>query len=227
MRALLWKDYRVNRVVLLLGACLLLGPYLAGVGYIVYDAWPEGPPARTWSQTLLACSSFSLALSMLTVIMLGGNAIAGERADRSAEFLAYLPPSRGQVLGSKVLLALATVAVIGGSNALVADVVCPALGDEWRRTADDLPPRGLLTGKGVLLFGAAWLGSSFLSSPAFAVGLGFLVYAVTSMSLQALSTFTGWPAESQLVGWYIAFCLVVGPACFVAGTVYYLRRKEP
>ena len=62
---------------------------------------------------------YSLALSQLTVALLGGNAIAGEAADCSAEFIAYLPLSRPRLLAGKLSLAFSAAVSIWGPNLLI------------------------------------------------------------------------------------------------------------
>ena len=46
-------------------------------------------------------------ISQLSIALIGGNAISGERVDRSAEFLYSLPIARRKLLASKLLFALA------------------------------------------------------------------------------------------------------------------------
>ena len=57
-------------------------------------------------------SIYSLIISQLAIALIGGNAIAGERADRSAEFLCSLPITRKRILASKLLISLAIILVI-------------------------------------------------------------------------------------------------------------------
>ena len=93
MTALLWKDYRLNRLVLFIGVLLLVGPILIAVGSNYYSRWRTGSICA-WPDLLVHTEITSLAFSLLTIGLLGGNAVAGERMDRSTEFLAYLPPTR-------------------------------------------------------------------------------------------------------------------------------------
>jgi ABC-2 family transporter protein len=226
MRALLWKDYRVNRGVLLLGITLLLGPYAAVSGAALHAHWPSWPPAAEWSALLLTASLFSLGLSELTLVTLAGNAIASERADRSAEFLAYLPPSRLQILASKFLLALLTVAVIWGVNLFVGEVIVPVLGTPSANPADQLAPRPMLAASAVMLFGAGWLGSALLDSPATATSIGIGATLGVPFLLMTASGLLAVPPD-DLKSWSINTCLTLGTVCFLAGSVYYLRRVEP
>ena len=62
---------------------------------------------------------------VVVAAMLGGNAIACERSDRSAHFLAYLPPTKTQILASKFLVAAGALAVLWGANCLVIYAIPP------------------------------------------------------------------------------------------------------
>ena len=88
MKMLLWKDYRLNRILLIAGVLLLLGPYLicvlwAGTSHEVPAGAFRDP--GFWAGFLLMCCIPSLLGSQLTVALLAANAVACERADRSAE----------------------------------------------------------------------------------------------------------------------------------------------
>jgi ABC-type transport system involved in multi-copper enzyme maturation permease subunit len=226
MRALLWKDYRLNRGVLLLGITLLLAPYATVAAVVLYAHWPSLPAAAEWSRLLLTASLFSLGLSSLTLVTLAGNSIASERADRSAEFLAYLPPSRLRILVSKALLALLVAGVIWVFNLSVGEVIAPTLGSSLGNPADELAPRSMLAAGAVLLFGAGWLGSALLSSPAIATSLGIgAALAVPGLIMTMRVLFTIPPEDVQ--HWGLITALTLGTLCFVSGSVYYLRRVEP
>ena len=113
MNWLFWKDYRENRLVVFTALFLLLTPHLFAL-YAGCEVSVRGGAdlRRLWVEVFSASSMFSLVISQLAVALIGGNAIAGERADRSAEFLASLPITRKKILGSKLLLSLAIVGVI-------------------------------------------------------------------------------------------------------------------
>jgi ABC-type transport system involved in multi-copper enzyme maturation permease subunit len=226
VRALFWKDYRLNLLILVLGLGLLLGPYLAGLLWHGYDQGLTLPEATACARLLYMLSYVSLGLSQLTLVLLGGNAVAAERADRSAEFLAYLPPSRGMILGSKALLAGSAAVLIWGLNLLIGEGVAPALSSEplnvW-----ELPSRWPTLAGGLLLFGAGWLGSTLLESPTFATSLGIVSPFVVAGVLAVSGMVLAWPAPGEFKDCYCATCLILGPLCFGAGTCYYLRRVEP
>ena len=219
MRALLWKDCRLNRLVLVVGMALLLGPHVVGLGLKVYLPLSKpNMPAPAWSTVLFYTGLYSLVLSTLTVALLGGNAIAVERPDRSAEFLAYLPPTRRKVLASKVLLAMIVWAAILGLNLPILFAVTSP------RDLAELPRiAGVLVSLMVLLFGSSWLVSSFLASPANATGLG--VAATALIALAAAFQAESAQCDPRYVVMWTA--LIMGSASFVAGSICFLRRAEP
>jgi hypothetical protein len=228
MTALLWKDYRLNRGVLLLGIALLLGPYVVVCAMAVYGRWPSLPSAGEWSELLPAASFFSLVLSQLTLAVLAGNSIASERADRSAEFLACLPPSRMQILASKFLLALLAAGAIWAVNLAVTELVVPALGAPPDNSWGELVPRSMLAAGTVMVFGASWLGSAVLHSPASATVLGIAVALVGGPLLaQATCALFASGARDALNSCGIIVGLGVGSLCFLSGSASFLRRVEP
>ena len=136
-------------------------------------------------------SSISLGLSLITFAMLGGNAIAGERADRSAEFLAYLPVSRWSILVGKSLIALAPAAGIWMVNLALLFLVTPRIAEGV--SAADLAQRpevrellAVFAATSVLLLGSGWFWSAILDSHGLATGMGFLALAVVVMGLIGL-----------------------------------------
>jgi len=226
LKALLWKDFRVNGMPLLVGLLLLLlplgvGAALNGIGYWRYGVWGE-----SWPSLVARMGVLSLGFSLVTFAMVPGNAIAGERADRSAEFLAYLPPPRWANIASKGFIALLALFVVWAVNAACMWVIAPALGEVPEDSAvfvqELLPAFGALS---VSMFGAAWLGSSFLPSPVYATGVGF---AAPLILLCGLSV-----GEHGLghAGWiqhgFIPASIVLGALCFFAGIACYLRRIQP
>lgn len=227
MSALLWKDVRLNSGVLVVAAILLLGPYAALAVWQVYEDWPAFPEQTAWARLLFLAGFMSLQASQLTLALLGGNSIACERADRSAEFLASLPIARAHILASKLLLAALTVTMILGLNLSLTQVVAPAL-TEKPLNVWEIPTHWWHLLGGVLIFGVAWLGSSFLESPTYAIVAGIVAPFAVLGALSVANLFLGWrPHQDDFMPWYIASCCVVGIVCFAAGTWYYLRRIEP
>ncbi len=230
MNWLLWKDYRENRLVVFTAAGLLLVPHLIALGAacVQYFRWHESP--GLWVQDFMVSSMYSLIISQLAIALIGGNAIAGERADRSAEFLASLPITRGRVIASKLLLSLAIVGVIwiaDLSALLCLSTVLPRFGVRFDGIFEAVGATAIVA---VMFFGVAWLLSSFLRSPTFSVagallaplllwtGIVFVCYLFQISDEKYMRTI----AYS-----YFGLCLALAPVCFAVGTWYYLRRIEP
>jgi ABC-type transport system involved in multi-copper enzyme maturation permease subunit len=225
MSWLLWKEYRENRPICIAGAAVLLLPYaivsivmgLASLGMI------RGPVRL--GEALVGASLYSLWASQLTLVLLGGNLIAGERVDRSAEFLAYLPLSRGRAVVGKLLLTLLAAVAIWSLNGTILMVY-----NAGPDRVDDLPAiLGLAAVLGFTFFGVSWLVSALQSSPTFAVFAGLVFPLLIVMSLHAVNEFLldQRLTHNTVLQWFVAGCLVPAVASFVAGTCYHLRRVEP
>ena len=231
MKALLWKDFHVNRPILILGLSLLLAPYLLAVGWIWYDSGLLQTSGVAWAAVLTVSAQSSLIASQLTVLILGGNVIAAERRDRSAEFLCYLPPTRAAILTSKALLALLTMAAIWGLSLIMLEAVIPGLAGDGSREqlhADFGTTLQFAAAVGLLLFGMSWFGSSMLESPTYSVAIGAFTAMGLPLGLNLVRTATGWPAHGeQFENWALILCVVFGLAGFAGGWAYYLRRVEP
>jgi hypothetical protein len=232
IKALLWKDYRVNLLVLAFGVAVLVGPPLAAAGLNLYGRLTIGSVPRPWLEILVVTAPFGLAAQLLTIAMLGGNAIASERADRSAEFLAYLPPSRWMIITSKAVLAVGAglliwainLAIIYGIPAHLGEVMAGLVTADLIGFRDDVVP--VFATSSLLIFGAAWLGSSLLPTHTLATGFGIATPIALLCLLWAVEFFfelrgfdLGW--------WYRTLCIPLGITAFVAGVVCYVRRVEP
>jgi ABC-type transport system involved in multi-copper enzyme maturation permease subunit len=220
-------------VILIAGLVLLLLPYAI---VLITLCWPQeasGDGGRDVMGAFFVASIYSLVLCQLTAAFFGGNAIAGERADRSAEFMAYLPVSRPRRLAAKLTLAAAATAVLWAVNLLVllGVLLVPLLA--MREVDADLQ-RIILTVlgcsaiTGLTFFGVGWLVSSLQSSPAFAVCAGLITPAVIAMGLRTVAWVTNASSLDRFTGTgYAIVCPIVAVVCFSIGTWYYLRRVEP
>jgi ABC-type transport system involved in multi-copper enzyme maturation permease subunit len=232
MNWLLWKDYRQNRLVVFVGLFILLLPYVIGILATLYQICHGYMAPQVWQMCFSGSSLYSFILSQLTIALIGGNAIAGERVDRSAEFLASLPISRRKKLASKLLLAMAIVAVIWLLNA-------PLL---WC-LANSVPitnPRDLewfvffmkgIAIAGLVFFCVGWCLSAFLSSPTFAVAGGLISPLLIGGCFALYDYLFGLPHDEVGVEieqiWLSAICVTLALVSFGLGTWYYLRRVEP
>ena len=233
MKWLVWKEYRLNRSIVIVGATLLVVPHLVALILAWYDAGPliQGGMPRLW-QNLVLSAGYSLVLSQLTLALLGGHAIACERVDRSAEFLAYLPLARARILAGKITLPILAAALIWGLNLLILLFIIPDLWlSEARGPEVAREVLGVAALTGFVFFCVGWLLSSLLESPSFATCGGLITPFLIATGIQALAWLFEYPLErvlQEVIGpWYVYTCLVLAPACFVAGTWCYLRRVEP
>ena len=228
MRWLLWREYRLNRLILAFAALLLLLPYviaLLATGIAVIT----GESTREFPEMAIA---YSYILSLATVFLLAGNAIAGERADRSAEFIAYLPVQRWRMLTSKLLLSLIAFAVILGFNTLMTVILFGPVDVTDRQFWTIV----MLFSMGVLSYGSSWLASSLQSSPVIAITTGFVTTGLVSFCAFFIHVRT--LTESlepvdideylikPMVMWYATISLPVAIVCFGVGTWYYLRGSK-
>ncbi len=228
MKALLWKDYRLNRLVLAFGLFLFAAPYLVG---IMRNIYLQSSGVAVWTPSSWQVAGFiSLGLSLFTFAMLGATSIAVERNDRSAEFLAYLPVSRWQNIASKSIIAISPSLLIWAINLLVI------LALAWWASDPDLAGYSVelykiwdalyfLAGFSVVLFGASWFFSSMMEGHAISMGLGIGVFVLISSIMATLDSMLDIP--DFVARFMPPTNLVLGALLYFAGCVYYLRRVEP
>ena len=237
MNWLFWKEYRQNRGVLIFLLVMLVVPHLFGI-FAMWCDWHEHPRAsrqailEDWRQDLVFASLYSLAISQVALAKIGGQAIAGERADRSAEFQVYLPLTRQKILAAKLLLVLAIAAVIWLINPLIVWRTLPSA--KLSMPVASLVPF-IITNTaitGLVFFCVAWFFSAILRGPTFPVVAG-LVTPLIIISLMLFGAYLvpgehGHPrAEWIFQICYLCISLAVALASFGFGTWLYLRRVEP
>lgn len=244
MKWLLWREYRLNRLILVSGAVILLLPYLAVLGiwlwmlaYIHITAGRSLPfpePHGIMPRLLFGAAAYSLALSQLTLALLGGNAMAGERADRSAEFMAYLPVSRSKRVAAKLILAGCAAVAIWGFSFAMASLILGASSDLRTRAFDRHAIEAAVVFAtyaaitGATFFGVGWLISSFQSSPTFAACGGLITPFLVVAGLQAVALLCEPRFNGPIVGGgYAIICLLLTWFGLSAGTAYFIRRVEP
>jgi ABC-type transport system involved in multi-copper enzyme maturation permease subunit len=236
MSWLFWKEYRQNLVVVITLLVMLVVPHLFGLFAIGYEwhklSWQVLPP--DWQEVLCGASLYSLGLSQLALALIGGNAIAGERADRSAEFQVYLPLSRGKILAGKLLLVLAIAVVIWTINPLIVRSTLPLLRRD-RVPFPDMPSFMINTAiTGMVFFCAAWFFSQFLRSPTFSVAAGLVtpVIIISVIGYGAYLILGEHPPDPTVTpaiieNCYVSVSVAVALLSFGFGTWLYLRRVEP
>ncbi|MGN6368829.1 MAG: ABC-2 transporter permease [Phycisphaerae bacterium] len=224
MKALLWKDYRLNRWVLLFGGAVVAGVYGVGVVREIVASWPGLPSAAGWGGMLASYGTVLLYLYICLSGVLGGHAIAVERGDHSAHFLASLPPGKRQILASKFLIAAIAAGVMWGWIFVSLDVVAPRLNPEVAESAGGAARCAAAVS--VLTFGVGWLASSCMEKTIFPILAALCSPVAVSVGLMLLAMMVG-VSNVEISRWSNAACVVLGSACFVAGTWWYTRRVEP
>jgi ABC-type transport system involved in multi-copper enzyme maturation permease subunit len=223
MKTLLWKDYRHNRNLLGMAVAFLAVPYVVIALAVMYSLLNSEAYPENWADLIGGASIASLFPAAILGAFIAGNAIAGERGDRTAEFAAYLPIARRHALLSKAILAIGSTASFWLVNLIVFLVLSP-----WRQTliARDLHEFALLPPAAIMLFGVSWLYSSLLNRPTIATlaGLGTTATAIVAPIIALKSSGV---LERTIIDLYLGSCPALGILCFIIGAAYYLRRVEP
>ncbi len=221
LRTLIWKDVLANRFPLFLAAGLLVASYC---GTAIFYSLDASLTAHSWGrrleEILRAGALFSHATAQLSLAVLAGNLVASERVNRSAEFLAYLPPSRGMVLTAKatvlgvsaLVLLLVPLSIVG----LTALVGKPPSADKL------LIIFSTISAIGFCASGIGWLASCCLQSNAVAILFAILTPWILAI---AITHACRYPESTTAI--LIAANLAIGLAGFLFGTRHYLNRVEP
>ncbi len=225
MKTLLWKDFRQNARILIAVVVLLLLPYVAAVLLTVVSlltATDDGGtiPYGGWSEVLHNASRISLGLWVVTCAFIAGNAVAGERADRSAEFVACLPVTRRSAVASKAILAIGACLLFALAH-LTVFLATDLRFRDWSGEAFVII--GLT---GWFIFGVSWLFSALLNSPSIAAasGLGGAMVFGGVMALAVNATDAALGVVVSVFPMFIFLSIFIGGACFVGGVARYLRR---
>jgi ABC-type transport system involved in multi-copper enzyme maturation permease subunit len=226
MKSLLWKDYRLARPLLILAGTLLGVSYLLGAVMEIKSSWPAMPSAGAWGGMLVVYGSVALYLTAAITGLLGGHAIACERADRTAHFLGYLPPTKTQILASKLAIAAIATTLIWvwllGSVKLLAPWLT-------RHSTDvDVTLFSAVGGLQLcaLTFGVGWLGSAVSESTIVPIIMALASPVAVGLAMLTLFDLLGMP-RFEMVKYSGATSACVGLAAFLFGTWRYYRRVEP
>lgn len=217
LKALLWKDFRQHSKFLVACGALLLIPYVIAVVALIANQMSRFP-AEEWIRFFSAASLANAFLAIVLVAFIAGNAIAGERADRSAEFTAYLPIDRRTAVLSKLITSLGTCVVLLAAMSVIAWLLAPP--DMWPNET------GLFLSTAIPLFGVAWFFSSLLRTPAMAAAIGIAFPACLGLTCLFFSLLESMQ-KTDMGTVFMVVSIAVGLSCFAAGVVHYLRRVEP
>lgn len=224
MTALMWKDYRMNRALLVTAGAMLVMPYVIGVLLHLFDGSWRDMTAWHWGQSLVAMAVAAMACSLLPISFLAANAFSSERMDRSAEFLVTLPPSRWAILTSKLLVSSSASGVVWIANLAVIWLLIPALGggEPWLN-----PTTGDLFVTTVLVFSAGWAASTVMSSPVGAWGAAVAAPTLVCGLLFSIAHFFGRPTGDEFRYYYSVVSLSLSAVLMFTSSFFYLRRVAP
>ncbi len=233
MNWLFWKEYRQNRVVVFALVVMMIVPHLFGLYAMGYQWAHRGWETllQDWRGILAMTSVYSFVISQVALAVIGGNVIAGERADRSAEFQIYLPLTRKRILAGKLLLVSAIAAAIWLINPLIIlGVWASANFEQFPKEISESLTNPAITG--LVFFCMAWFFSTFLRSPTFSVISGLatpvIIWSLISFGWYLVHGETWYGGkESILQTWYVCLSLAVVFPSFGIGTWLFLRRVEP
>jgi ABC-type transport system involved in multi-copper enzyme maturation permease subunit len=230
MKWLLWKDFRLNWLIVIMALCIVVIPHLVAVSVTCYAILHNyNDMTAHFSGTLYLSAISSLFMLPIVFALMGGNAIACERADRSAEFLAYLPISRGKIVTSKLLVSLLIGGFVWIVNLSIIGI-CFLSFPQFFMQQNNSPPFGVITSgfltAGLTFYCAAWLFSSFMQSPAISAGCGIFTMLLLGYAFGFIVHFFV-TAENITMYWPLGFAIALSLASFAGGTWYYLRRVEP
>ena len=239
LSALIRKDAGLLRTYLRCAAAATICCYLvSGIIVVVMsgyqDALAQGWMHRTL-MTLQGGSTYGFVLTAFFAAMLAGSIFTLERSDRSAEFLACLPPTRHQNLISKLTVAVgATLAMV--IIHILAIVVAVQLVPYVKEQGILLIETPLPDALGVLssvaavtsVVGGALAASAWVKSNGAPILCGLLTPFLILMLFRTLV----WSLDIPL--WGDAFririttsMVVLGLALGFSGCYWYLTRSEP
>lgn len=222
---LLKKGWRVFRAPII-GSLVTTGILYATAAIIAFAENDLSSDALY--HTAVQTASLGLIVTAVLAAAFGGMAFAAERRDRSADFLAMLPIARGRIILSKVLVVFACLLCLWLFNVGILAVWLLIRIQYLPFATSEIPDlawnASFSVATAVMLFGMAWLLSTFLSSPALSASiscavpvLGFFVWELASRGYDEHIFFRVW----------IVCSLLLGIVCFLVGTIYYCRRVEP
>lgn len=230
MNALLWKDFRLNRSILLLTAVLFVLPHLGGMLWLAFESAQRDAGWWSWQwsyDTVMRMGVLSLVLSLVGLTVLAGNALACEREEGSDEFLAVLPPTNGATLTSKILVVLGAMVLFWGLDFVAILGIAPRMpGAPIVLVAgvDDNPITELLmtTGVALSMLGAAWWIASFSRKASTAWALAFTI-PIAIVGAVGLAQAVGVVQADGFGSAFLSSSLVLGIAGGVRGSLNYLR----
>ncbi len=226
MKWLVWKEFRINWLILAITVFLMAVPYAIALYATLADRFEHDI-----FDVLEGGWMFNALASVMVMALLGGQSFASERADRSAEFLAYQPVTRGRHVLSKLVLPGSTLLLIFGVNSLLL-LLAESIRGNHNISLSHAPTHlvGLapFLAAALCAFGVAWALSAVQNSPTFAVMAGIIVPIAVVWLFMMIEWRGGFKITNlQRFVIYMVAYVTLSLIGFVGGTRYYLRRVEP
>lgn len=233
-KALVNKDARLLRVYLRISSATSFAIYPVVFGIVWWfteyylDEARQKLVARSLV-TLAVASNSGLILTYLFAAIIAGSAFALERTDRSAEFLACLPPTRWQNLASKVVVLSAAI----GGMILLHNVAAwcgwqlipyaRSLNIEINFIANLVMTTGILC-----VTGFAFAASSLMKSNGGPALLGLFSPLLSLAVVIGLGKLLDIPSEGNAFALrYATTCFTLACVTSLCGCFWYLNRSEP
>jgi ABC-type transport system involved in multi-copper enzyme maturation permease subunit len=228
---LLRKDLRVYRDVILANIILIAAIYSIAAIAVFSDQHQTNP--KDWLEGIIGSAVGSIAITCLLAGAYGGVAFAQERRERSAHFLAMLPVARRPIVLSKCVVSIFSQVAFIAANVLVLFIAATYLTVVYGERPDlkGLAPTAILDlCITAMLFGSGWLLSAMLESSSIAtsisIGGTIILNVLIALIVQRRMAINGSSENFSILACSLT-SLPIGVACFVYGTVYYLKRVEP
>ncbi len=230
---LVWREWRRSRTMFFVALGIIVALLLLVFSQPQPRETAGGEIRVVGSMAVVGyfASWIAVHVSVFLLPMIAANSLAGERADRSAEFIAPLPVSRAVRLMAKVVL-LAAVAIALWAPMLV---VASLLRGSQLVKADDylsgLELLGRIATFAILTTALAWLLAGWIESPVIAAVMAIAIPVAVPWAMFSLhapflapASFFGLWIDSEGIPQPLTF--LVAAAFFTAGSALYLRRLE-
>lgn len=230
---LLWRDYRQNRKVLMVCSAITMAPYVISLPFMVFQDKGPFSHGELFIVSLMGASLWAMILTTGISAFIAGNAFAGERADRSAEFAVCLPISRARMLASRLILAAGSAMALYLFNILILLVLSFILHQIEKSGLNLELFQGIAQSSGAtmtLLFGVAWLVSSFAKSGVIAAASGLAAMILLAGGLMSIDNYAGLGSSvfgGHMHTFYAPLSVIFGLMGLVGGCIVVMRRRTP
>jgi hypothetical protein len=229
MNALLQKDFRLYRAPICTAALTIVAPWLLLIVAGFYRIL-AGPPALGVN-FLQTAAGFGIVSSIVVAAIFGGFAFSVERREKSADFLAMLPVSPWQVMGSKLLISLGPIVVlwlIQSSAFFLVNSAGQDINDSVRITDELVTTYAVSLSAIILVFGLAWLAGLFIKSPSISASIALMALLASGFFIRLwLENQFGEVRTADLAALSFSMWAMTGVACFLIGTAVFTRRIRP